>query len=52
MDSMAKAKVQKSKLKKWVSPVIKTERMSVRSLLGENGWSSQLKNIVAVIVPT
>jgi len=39
---MKKLKVEK-KLK-WVKPTIKVEELTMRSLLGENGWMEYIRN--------
>lgn len=36
-------------LKKWIKPEVKSEKLSTRSLLGENGWFGSNQNRIAQI---
>lgn len=37
---------------KWVKPEVKVEKLSTRSLLGENGWFGGMNRLAVVIGPT
>ena len=53
MKEMTKVNARTKKtLSKWVRPVVKSEKLSTRSLLGENGWFGKNQNMTLAQVAT